>query len=56
MGQQVSTLVDAYQEQGIRSVTWNGKDSHGNNVPSGIYLTYMTAGSFEQVKKMTLIR
>ncbi|MBN2011666.1 T9SS type A sorting domain-containing protein [candidate division KSB1 bacterium] len=56
VGQLVNTLVNGNQDQGSHSIQWNGKDVRGNNVPSGIYFTRMTAGSFEQVHKMTLLR
>jgi hypothetical protein len=56
MGQSVATLVDKEQVQGAYSVAWNGKDFKGNHVPTGIYFVKMTAGSFEQLRKMTLIR
>ena len=56
MGQIAMTLVDTQQSQGIYSIQWNGKDFKGNEVPSGVYFVKMIAGSFEQIRKMTLIR
>ncbi|MDZ7290586.1 MAG: T9SS type A sorting domain-containing protein [candidate division KSB1 bacterium] len=56
MGQLVATLVDKQQVPGAYSMAWNGKDFKGNPVPSGIYFVKMVAGSFEQLRKMTLIR
>jgi hypothetical protein len=56
MGQLVATLVNEQQLQGTYSVEWNGKDPKGNQAPSGIYFVKMAAGSFEQLRKMTLIR
>jgi hypothetical protein len=56
MGQRVMTLLDKQQTQGTYSIQWNGKDFKGDEVPSGLYFVKMAAGSFEQIKKMTLIR
>ncbi len=56
MGQLVTTLVNGQQFQGIYSIQWNGKDFNGNEVPSGVYFAKMVAGSFEQIRKLTLIR
>jgi hypothetical protein len=56
MGQLVTTLINRQQEQGVYSVAWSGRDFRGNQVPTGIYFVKMTAGSFEQLRKMTILR
>ena len=56
MGQLVTTLVDEKQNQAHYKVQWNGKDQFGTPVPSGIYFTRMTANTFKQIRKLTLIR
>ena len=56
MGQVVRTLVNGQQGQGSYSIQWNGRDLRGNEVPTGVYFVKMAAGSFEQLRKMTLIR
>ncbi len=56
LGEEIRTLADEVYEVGNQSVRWNGKDSHGNPVPSGVYLYHFKAGSNIQLKKMTLIR
>jgi hypothetical protein len=50
-GQLIETLVDEYQNTGMHSVEWNGEDSSGNRVSSG-----MRAGDFQKVRKMILIK
>jgi hypothetical protein len=55
-GQHISTLVDAQQLPGRHDVRWNGKNQAGNNVSSGIYFIKMISGSFEQTRKVTLLR
>ncbi len=56
MGQLVTKLVNQQQEPGEYSVAWSGSDLRGNQVPTGIYFVKMVAGSFEQLRKMTIIR
>ncbi|MFQ5674459.1 MAG: FlgD immunoglobulin-like domain containing protein [bacterium] len=49
-------MADTHFEAGFHSVRWDGKDHSGNPVSSGLYLYKMTAGSFVQVRKMSLLR
>lgn len=55
-GRLVDTLVNARQEQGNYEVIWNGTDSSGRRVSSGIYLYRLKAGEFSDLKKMTLLK
>ncbi len=50
-GQKVATLVDQRQVAGEHTVKWDAKD-----FSSGIYLYKIRAGSFEQSRKMILLR
>lgn len=56
LGEEVHTLVDEWREAGHHGVRWDGRDKNGNTVASGIYLYQLQAGSFSQVKKMSLVR
>ena len=56
LGAQVLTLVNEEQMPGFYSVVWNGKDSVGLQVPSGVYIYQLTAGSFKKAKKMLLMQ
>jgi flagellar hook assembly protein FlgD len=49
-------LVDKEQGAGTYRILWDGKDSGGNLVASGVYLYSIHAGSFAQIKKMVLLR
>lgn len=56
LGQKVATIMNDVHEAGTHRATWNGKDQFGKSVASGIYFYQMRAGSFEQVKKMMLMK
>jgi hypothetical protein len=56
LGQLVRTLVDEPKSSGAYEVIWDGKDSQGEQVSSGVYFYRMTAGNFSESKKMILIK
>ncbi len=56
MGQRIITLVSGYQNTGNYRVRWNGTDSNGNAVASGIYIYTFTAKGFNKSRKLILIR
>jgi flagellar hook assembly protein FlgD len=56
LGEEVRTLVDEQLETGYHAVRWGGKDKNGKFVASGIYLYQLQAGTFREVKKMSLLR
>ena len=56
LGKEVQTLIDKEQLKGKYRVNWNGNNSSGKQVASGVYFIYMQAGEFSSVKKITLLR
>lgn len=56
LGQQLRTLVNERKQAGEFSVTWDGKDSQGNTLASGIYYYRLTAGNQVDTKKMLYLR
>ncbi len=56
IGQEVVRLVNKHHDAGYYTIAWDGKDSFGKFVNSGIYLYKMTAGNFSSVKKMLVIK
>ena len=55
-GQRVDTLVDNFKAAGAYKVTWNGRDSNGEPVSSGVYFYRMQAGEFSAMQAMTLLK
>ena len=55
-GKLVRTLVDEAKDAGSYSVLWNGVDSRGLNVASGVYFYRLAAGEFNQTRKMVLLK
>jgi len=50
-GQVIDRLVDQNQEPGVHSVCWDAR-----NISSGVYYYQIQIGSFQQVKKMILLK
>ncbi|MEW6685368.1 MAG: FG-GAP-like repeat-containing protein [Candidatus Edwardsbacteria bacterium] len=55
-GQLVKTLVDGNVEAGIHTSAWDGKDSEGKRVASGVYFYRLTTGDFADIKKLILLK
>ena len=56
LGEQVALVSDGVQEAGFYTVQWNGTDSRGQHVTSGVYFLTMRAGEFTAMKKMMLVK
>ena len=56
LGQKVKILVDEKLEAGVKEVEWDGKDSKGLEVASGIYFYKIKAYDFSDVKKMVMLK
>jgi photosystem II stability/assembly factor-like uncharacterized protein len=55
-GREVITLAEGEFMVGVYSVEWNGHDSHGKPLATGIYFYRLEAGELVQTKKLTLLR
>ena len=55
-GQKVKTLYSGISEEGKHSVIWNGIDSNGKTVSSGIYFYKLKTESKELTRKMLLLK
>jgi hypothetical protein len=56
LGQLVKILVDGEKTAGNYNIFWDGKDSFGNEVASGIYFYQLRTEDFTDTKKMLLLR
>ena len=56
LGRRVKTLSEGYQDAGMKTLVWDGKDDHGGQLSSGIYFYRLQAGTFSQTRKMNLIK
>ncbi|MCK5076423.1 MAG: gliding motility-associated C-terminal domain-containing protein, partial [Calditrichia bacterium] len=56
MGRKVYTLYNGSVTPGRYKVTWNGINSHGNKVSSGVYFIMINTPSFKSAKKVLMIK
>jgi flagellar hook assembly protein FlgD len=56
LGQSVTTLIDKNMRAGEHQIAWDGKDSSGNKVSTGIYYYRIKTDSHELTKKMALLK
>jgi len=55
-GRRVRVLLEAPLKAGAYAVDWNGQDAQGRDVPAGIYLVRVEAGSFVREGKVLRIQ
>lgn len=56
LGQHVRVFDEGLKPSGFHEMIWDGKDSRGVLVGSGVYFCRFEAGEFAEVKKMLLVR
>jgi len=56
VGKEITQLLNETRISGEYEIIWNGKDSNGNEMPSGIYFITMKAGNFQSTIKSVLIK
>jgi hypothetical protein len=55
-GRKVATLLNEERGAGRYTVVWDGRNASGQSVSSGMYLYRITAGSFEETKRMVFVK
>ncbi|MCP4634353.1 MAG: T9SS type A sorting domain-containing protein, partial [candidate division Zixibacteria bacterium] len=56
LGQETTTIVDEIKPAGNYTITWNGTDSYGQKVSSGLYFYRINANDYTESKKMALVQ
>ena len=56
LGQRVRTLVSRYHSRGRYRADWDGADTHGRQLASGVYYYCLRAGENIAVEKMVLLK
>ncbi len=56
LGQEVATLIERPQSAGLHQVNWDGKNSRGEAVASGIYFYQLRTSNYSQTRKLTLLK
>jgi hypothetical protein len=56
LGQKIRSLVNDMKTPGTYQILWDGRDDHGNNVATGMYLYQLRSENAFITKKMMLIK
>lgn len=55
-GRLVKTLVEGRMEPGRHSVEWDGTDSHGRHLASGVFFLRFVGDGFDETQRITLLK
>ena len=55
-GQLVKTLYEGWENQGEKSIKWNGTNNFGKKLCSGFYFYRLSSNSFQEVKSMQFLK
>ncbi len=55
-GRQVRTLFQGPMRSGAHTLVWNGLDDSDREVEAGVYFYRLTAGAFEQSRRLTIVK
>jgi hypothetical protein len=56
LGQKIMALVDGPLSAGTHTVSWNGRDARGVQLPSGVYFYSLKTSNFTATKRMILMK
>jgi len=52
----VQKLIDGVLPAGEHIIKWDGRNSKGEQLPSGIYFYRLRAGGYETTRKLVLVK
>ncbi|MCK4352845.1 T9SS type A sorting domain-containing protein [candidate division WOR-3 bacterium] len=55
-GRAIKTLVNELKKPGSYTISWDGKDSKGNKVSTGIYFYRLEAGDYTSTRKLIILK
>lgn len=55
-GQKVATLIQGELSEGKHQVIWNGRNDNDRQTGSGVYLYRLSAGSYQETKRMLFLQ
>ncbi|NNE44366.1 MAG: T9SS type A sorting domain-containing protein, partial [Gemmatimonadetes bacterium] len=55
-GRHVRNLVNEVRPEGRSNVVWNGRQSNGASLPTGVYFYRLVAGDVKESRKIVLVR
>jgi hypothetical protein len=55
-GRLVATVVDGVRQQGLHEIPWNGRDSAGRPLPSGVYFAALNADRRVFTQKIVILK
>ncbi len=56
VGREVAQIADGDYPAGYTELTWNGTNRNGGRVSSGVYFYRISAGTWNKVMKMMMIK
>jgi aminopeptidase N len=56
LGREIAVIAHGLFEAGTHTVRWEGTDARGARVGSGVYFCRLTAGTYRETRRMTVIR
>jgi flagellar hook assembly protein FlgD len=56
LGREIATVVDETYKPGEFVARWDGRDTNGNPVVSGIYFYQLDAGAVKKTQKLVVVR
>ncbi len=55
-GREVAVLLDKSRQQGTVALRWDGRDRHGREVASGVYVYRLEAGRIVRARNLVIVR